>query len=140
MCHCALAPLLCQQFSEQEDTGCLRRGTLEGHPHLFVAQGQTPLPGPLPRGEWFPQFVQFTVTLHHSTAIIPHTHQFTGMSESTNISIFEITTTSLYHLFVTTPPKLSRIMPELPVLYLMNLALCNLVNGPELPQTILILH
>lgn len=44
------------------------------------------------------------------------------------------------NLFVTTSPKLSRTMPELPVLCIMNLVLCSLANDLELPQTILIRH
>lgn len=104
---------------------CQRRGTLEECLGLFITQGHTPLP------VWLSQLVQFTVTLHHSTLITSHTHQISGMSESTSISILQITTTSFYHLFLTTSPKLSGIMPELPVLCLMNLVLCSLVNGPE---------
>lgn len=104
-------------------------GDLPEKRHIGGVPTFHPPPTPLP--VWLSQFVQFTVTLQHSTIIIPHTHQISGMSESTGISILQITTTSFYHFFVMTPPKLSGIMPELPVLCLMNLVLCNLVNGPE---------
>lgn len=100
---------------------CQRRGASEEHLCPSIAQGQTPLPAPPSRGEGLSQFVQFIVTLHHTALIISHTHQFSDMSESKSISILQITISSFYHLCAGTPPKLYGIVPELPVLCLMNL-------------------
>lgn len=144
MCHWALAPLLCQQFSEQEDTAWWsareealwrstymssspRVGLLSQHHHLEL--------------NTYPSLFnsQSHTNYSHSTLII-----LTPLSslacQSRSISIVQITITGFYHLFVMTPPEWSRILPELSVLCAMNLVLWNLVNGPEWPQTILILH
>lgn len=57
------------------------------------------------RGGQLTQFVQLTVTRHQAALSNSLTHQFSGNSESTSISILQITTASCYQLHAGSPPK-----------------------------------